>query len=1295
MDLSSNYYPYLNVKGMSADLIFRKLCSNKVYKEIENGSWKEKLINRFGNMFAELPNVRVTANRVLHDGMLEKGYDINPEELYFNIFNDYVIPTDPANQNLYHTGNMLKESYRLTDAALMNVFKLRYDGSYYLMKTWRTSGIYKVGKEGSVDSTKPDYGKCWGPHNSAFLAFEPANIVDSGVGIQGEYIKDYDAFWTKYSDLYREMLEDFFLAAAIQQYKSGLLSEYGFAMVRKVYAKQSDVITYWFNVNTYKSNNILVMESKVSGMSHIILYIPGSLIPFIEFETYAQMKSWIFRQLANPAAMEAFLKHFSIANRQDGITYSGVDTLIKNMVDGTDGDPQYYLFRNPEKIPYDAVFNKVRDYVKDVMKDAAEKQITTNSEYYRDYALGFIETLITYTIILEIFVPKIGRPLNIILSLTALGLSSDIVINGDGLQKRMDGVGSLINSTLYLTINLFPFFTKAGRILKTFSRAASEIPLFAEEEQFIVHAFNLESPAMLDNIKPTDPPIVISHESGEIRLVRLADENQPYAVLRRVSANKFVRLDPMTFEELKGERLVSEVLRDSSSTRPVYVSKGTILGGAPYSPYEYFFDEVWTLEELANAADKLGLTDENYVAIKQKLGEMHSAITFEQKLDIAHELLHQLKKYKRAYPLALRTPTLNRLATQIKDVLYPYEMKALSSYLIDSEKGMHPKISSSIYKISQAERLGQAVDGATYAFIKYVQDDPVLSITELSKAPQKLVIPTDLDFSLKYTIPNLYELNKLSENFALLPEYASQGLSTNEEVFKYALGQSQHLGLLTKMRNQQLWSNYGISAMIGYSYDELLSMANEFSSSSATRFGIYPNTVVRMIKGLLKGGNEGEMMQLFGMKNYYESVIVERLDNLEKNLNLMDATNFERFDHAVGYEYKNSFNYIRNEPTKLAKMMESPNGIVMNNGSKELTYCLNNLSYFQEKGVTHIGLTDLFADVHQAELDKFMGGGFLTPTLESIILTVDKGVQDGPLYQLIVAARGKGLKVVALGHSESALFSVTDAFKNSYNKGVVVRNAGRLLSGKKSIVLARKHLINTTPGFALPSVGLAQVLEAPGFAFWSRLNGIGYIPDMSNLRVPIYIKPARGWRKLAPVRGRFLGWRSYGENYTYTTPTQREASVFARIQDNLEEFKQEFYDILGSASRYQCARKGVCDTVTSDVKSALRNDGRRLGRGVSLAWWERDGDTFAINRHTAPTVFIRDTEYVVDASHLQFPHSQIDEGVMILPVNDWAEEILNRVKGHNPYLAERSMSDSSLLVFTVPDFTRPRVRKNK
>lgn len=1285
MDLLSDYYSFLEVNGKDEGLIFRELNTNEVYRQIEDGTWKESFINRFGTMLNEMPNLRSLTNRILHDGLLKKGFNIDPEKVYVNTFSS---STFVDGKGVYHREGSLKESYRLTDAALLNFFVDKYNDIWDVLGEYSEIGIYSVGKDGKFDSSEPLYGNGWGPNSQMCIAKEPADILYNS-DLQALYTEEYSAFWGKYSDMYRDMLADLFLASAIRQYKGRVLSEYGFAMIRKVYSKHEGVTTYLFNVDKYNATDIIVMVGKVSGMDHTILYLPGASVPFIEFNNFTQMRDWLMEQLANPVAKMAFLKHFSIYVRQDGTSYSGVDTFINKMLDNVPGwNPQDYIMLEPTILPYNEVFTQVRNKTKAVMLDDADKEIKSNSEVYRDYMLNLFESLISHISVIDMLVPEIGIPLNAALSATTLGLSADIAVNGDSLEERKYGVGSLVGSTIFTVINLIPLITEVAAIYKTFTRVVDEIPAFADEEHFIMKLFGQENKEALEIIQPEDPPHLIDMADGEmLALVRLANDKKPLVVLRHVSGNMYVHLNPATLEEVQGEGLISEVLTETSGKR-VFVSNSRLLGGAPYNPYENAFEEVWTSEILKRKADKLGLLDSKYTTIREKLGLMHASSNFDTKQQLAHELYYLLREYKFTYPRSLRLGVLKELGIQISEALYEYEVSFLGKALLGYTEKIDYRVSSKIYMTYISERLGELPEGTTQLMIKFSKEDPILAVSGLSES---FIgdIPSELPFDVKYVMDNLSALDKLSKQYFRYSEYAGTGVKSNKEAFIYSLKESHRLGMISKWTLSEDENR----AFIGYSYEELMRAITEYSCSNSTKYSIHPLYVKNMLMDLLPASTPNELMEMFGTEKYFKSLITKRLNGMEKIYQLSAIPLLRNFDNEVHSVFSDEFNNLTNVQDRLDMLMNNTNGIILPNKRQEIEYLNTYLDFFQSKGVTHIGLTDFFADIDQVELNEFLKDGTLTTNFGSTILSIDKGEVNGPFSQLIKSAQKKGLNIVALGESDATFHYETNPYTNIYVKGMINLNAERMLSGKKFIVLAPPSLINTTPGIREGLPGLAQQLKAPGIYFNTNERVINFMPDNIINRSAMNYTRLSYWIPFHPEPGRFLGWKKYDDGFTLPTPSQREAFVFSKIEQDVEGFKEEFRDIVNIASRYKCAQGLVCHDVTLRVRNALAAAGKRLGNGRSLTWWLKEGNDFVNNVHTAASVYIRDKEYVVDAAHLQFLHDSIDEGVMILPPEDWAEEIFNRVKGYNPYMVDRCMLGQGLYNLRLPHFTKPKVHK--
>lgn len=1285
MELSSDYYPFREVNGKDADLIFRELNTNETYRQIKDGTWKEVFVNIFGIMLSEMPDVRAVANRILHDGMAKKGVKVDPEKVYMNTFGSsmYVYGS-----GVYHKEDSLIESYRLTDAALMNYFYANYADDWDVLGLYTSIGIYNVGKEGRYEPSQPSFGKGWGPTSAVCTANVPADVLYYS-DLHTAYVAEYNNFWGKYNNEYRDMIADLFLGAAVQQYKAKLLSELGFNIVRKVYGKQAGVKTYFFNVATYNATDVIVMVTTDGPKDHTVLYIPGALTPFIEFENFTQMRKWLMNNLADPVAKTAFLKHFSIYLRQDGVTYSGVDTYINKML-SNEWSPQDYIMQKPYLLPYDKVFDAIRDRIKGVMLDDANREINSNSEVFSDYIINFFETFISHLFFMDMLMPEIGIPINMALSATVLGLSANLIVNGDTLSKRLDGVGSLVSSSVYIVLNLVPVLIGVGLAYKGFRRPNAQIPAHADEATVMQRRFLLESQEALNAIQPGEKPYVVHTWDGRsISLVRLADGHKPLSVISNIGGNAYVRLNPMTLEELAGEGMVFEMLALPSNKR-IYVSNSRLLGGAPYSPFESVFEEVWPVEVLKKKADKLGLSDSKYVTIKEKLAKMHASVDFDTKQQIAHELYFLLRDYEETYPRALRKSVLTELKIQLREALYDDEVEFMGKALLGEKENFHHTVSSKIYMISISERLGELRPGITEAMIKFAKADPVLSINKLSTEFLG-DIPTGLPFTVKYAIDDLTSFNNLQLQYFNNAVYkdATVAVTSNKEAFIYSLKESQRIGMLPNC-----WlPEDGNVLYIGHTFDEIERTVTIYSCSPETRYGAHPFMVLNMLKGLLSDNGSNEMLKMFGTEEYFNALVSKRVTYMKDAYQLSAYSLDYKYDRDVDAIFNGKFDSSLSEQERLGMLMDKTDGTIFRNEPRDIEYLNRKLDFFIGKGVTHIGLTDFFADVEQTQIDDFLKDGIMTTNMGATILSLDKGDPNGPLYRLMMSAYRKGLKVVALGESDIVPKHVMSPYANIYVKSLANRNAIQLLKDKKYVVVAHSLLANTEVGLREGVPGLAQQLKAPAVYTNNPELGLNFSPEIKNKRAGMYIQLPY-WVSIAPPEGRFMGWKKYGDGFHFVSPAQREALVFGRITEDLEGFKKEFYEIREEALKHQKAQIGMCDKVAAKVQGVLSSMGKRVGYGRTLAWWTKDTDGSLINNvHTAPTVFIRDQEYVVDASHLQFRHELNDEGVMILPPDDWADEILNRVKASNAFMANRSIYGNSLWSFRSPYFTKPRSRK--
>lgn len=124
------------------------------------------------------------------------------------------------------------------------------------------------------------------------------------------------------------------------------------------------------------------------------------------------------------------------------------------------------------------------------------------------------------------------------------------------------------------------------------------------------------------------------------------------------------------------------------------------------------------------------------------------------------------------------------------------------------------------------------------------------------------------------------------------------------------------------------------------------------------------------------------------------------------------------------------------------------------------------------------------------------------------------------------------------------------------------------------------------------------------------------------------------------------------------------------------------------------ASSGSCASVSAKVLQNLRTLGYNTGRGYSLAYWKKRGNDYFPFNHTATSVWLQNEEFVVDATHLQFPHAPEDaEQIIVQRPEDWAEEIASRAEAIRPWLEHGLKGVSVIGYFEPPIYTKPRILK--
>lgn len=414
-------------------------------------AWQLHFAKDYAELIQAMPDPHRVASRELKAALIKHGYrTIDPDKVFYNRFNGSVSSHRTYNGWSHYETPI--ESYTLTQAVLLNVFNV-YRGTPSNTINSDT-GIYTQG------ATSQHYDE---RNEVRLLSSELWNIAYYDLDIQKTYSQELKNFWGKYAKRYTQLIRDGYAFSAHQQYRLGLLDQAQYQLALSLLKNQraADIHVYRFDIYGYDSTDILLIEQ--AGNSAGLLYIPGAPQPFFPYTNERQLKKHLFTSLRNSANRTALAKHFSLALRQNGTTYSGVDSAIKGFANGA-WDESYMMMKH--RPVYGNVFTRITEQVKSRLESDGDTQIKSNSEAQRDYFLSLTYSLLTLFPLVDLVAPEVGIPLSIGFSSTQFGLSLDKAIHGDTLAERLEGTKmSAINGAILGATTLFPALAQYGRSL--------------------------------------------------------------------------------------------------------------------------------------------------------------------------------------------------------------------------------------------------------------------------------------------------------------------------------------------------------------------------------------------------------------------------------------------------------------------------------------------------------------------------------------------------------------------------------------------------------------------------------------------------------------------------------------------------------------------------------------------------------------------------------------------------------------------------------------------------------------
>lgn len=181
-----------------------------------------------------------------------------------------------------------------------------------------------------------------------------------------------------------------------------------------------------------------------------IVYLPGENPVFKVLETATDMHYWILQCMNKSTDRQAFMTHFTLADRQ--AIDENITDLMNRLV-STWGKYDHHLINSQSRIIEGDAFSWLRDSTKDAMFAEAEFSLTSNGDLRKKLWIGYLKAGI------RLFAPMavVGWPVALPVvgaSIVNLGLNIDQAVNAKTSQERKAGVLGAVFAGIDLLFNL-------------------------------------------------------------------------------------------------------------------------------------------------------------------------------------------------------------------------------------------------------------------------------------------------------------------------------------------------------------------------------------------------------------------------------------------------------------------------------------------------------------------------------------------------------------------------------------------------------------------------------------------------------------------------------------------------------------------------------------------------------------------------------------------------------------------------------------------------------------------------
>lgn len=431
-------------------------------------------VNYVREHLKHIPRPDREANRAIRQWLEQQGHDVDPEQV------DVVTLhycADASGGNLAAITQCLslpqallsnwqgESDNNLFGALLRAPWAGRLpDGPLRLVETLPVPGINHYGAAYSVFNglfrrTEPQR---YDASTHLPIAAEAFQQFIQELDFHAPFKAQLDRYWRDHLLDHRLVSKLNFIAACNRQVAEGSLSEAARKLAWRaagLMPRGDKVRLSTLSIYGYAATDILYLNDRASDLT--LLYIPGNSSPLLEFASENAMKDWIGQQCKEPARRLALKQHFRLADRPQGLDFSGLDTALEGLAeypdrhrlppehgyfndDGTWPPRTYVNYRpgkyNP-KITGD-LFRALAERQRQRTYDDADFLITRDSQVSKARWLGYLTTTLNLLAPLCLVVPGLA-PLLAVGGIAQLGLGLDQAINGKSLVEKEAGVGNI------------------------------------------------------------------------------------------------------------------------------------------------------------------------------------------------------------------------------------------------------------------------------------------------------------------------------------------------------------------------------------------------------------------------------------------------------------------------------------------------------------------------------------------------------------------------------------------------------------------------------------------------------------------------------------------------------------------------------------------------------------------------------------------------------------------------------------------------------------------------------------